>query len=226
MIKWRFKNDYPKRNFRRPWKILQYRMNVQPPAPFQGIVLKLERDWIRKHIKLYIYKKKLLKAGDLLSITNHIKRLISNGYPNDVCFNKGIRIKLTFQRYLVQEPLTDTAIKSQGYCWHWNPNIFKSTSIRIVTMHKSHAPKVQVTISSFLPQNYNDLIWNWKVLKRPKNQGFYRDCRKIPNVAFCLFSLVAISATYETWKASKYWFLGFFDSLITIPKKFQSVVSV
>jgi len=38
--------------------------------------------------------------------------------------------------------------------------------------------KVHITISSFWPQNHNDLIWNWKVLKRPKNQCFYTNTEK------------------------------------------------
>ena len=33
-------------------------------------------------------------------ITDHIKLLISNGYPNTVCFNQGIRIKLTYHNIL------------------------------------------------------------------------------------------------------------------------------
>ena len=37
----------------------------------------------------------ILEAKVVLSaITEHIKRLISNGYPNHVCFNQVIRIKL------------------------------------------------------------------------------------------------------------------------------------
>jgi hypothetical protein len=31
-----------------------------------------------------------------IAITDHIKRLISNGYPNNACFNKGIRTKPTY----------------------------------------------------------------------------------------------------------------------------------
>jgi len=40
----------------------------------------------------------------LLCITDHIKRLISNGYPNNVCFNKGIPIKLRYHNILYKIP--------------------------------------------------------------------------------------------------------------------------
>ena len=80
----------------------------------------------------------------LLCITNHIKRLISNGYPNHVCFNKGIPIKLTYHNILckIRYPTRHQKVKHTANCW-----ITVFLSIRIVTMHKSHAPKVHITIS-------------------------------------------------------------------------------
>ena len=42
---------------------------------------------------------------------------------------------------------------------------------------------------------------------------FFLNCRKSPNVAFWQFSPVAKSATYESRKVSKSWFLGFFYRL-------------
>jgi hypothetical protein len=109
-----------------------------------------------------MYLQRTWHSGDpeITAISNRIKLLISNRYPNFVCFNQGTRIELTYPNILYIS-LARTVPKSKDFR---NPNIF----IRIVTVHKSHAPKLLYSISNRWPQNHNDLIWNWKVLKRQK----------------------------------------------------------
>ena len=69
-------------------------------------------------------------------------------------------------------------IEPQGFDFY-DRGIPLFLSIRIVTIHKSHAPEVQYSISNHWPQQIADLIWNWKALKRPKIQGFYNNTEKI-----------------------------------------------
>ena len=57
-----------------------------------------------------------------------------------------------------------------------NPVIFKHCDGK---RNKIRWLKVHITIR--LPSCFKtpNLIWNWKVLKRPKNQGFYNNTEKI-----------------------------------------------
>jgi hypothetical protein len=60
----------------------------------------------------------------LLYISDHIKRLISNGYPYHVFLNKGIRNETDVPQYLVQDPLNAIAPRIQPFCF-LTPAIFK-----------------------------------------------------------------------------------------------------
>ena len=111
----------------------------------------------------------------LLYISDRIKRLISIVYPYHLCLNKGIRNETDVPQYLVQDPFNAIAPRIQLFCF-LTPVNFKHCN---ANRNKIRWLKVNITISNRWPQQFTDLIWNWKVLKRPTNQGLSNNTEKI-----------------------------------------------
>jgi len=72
----------------------------------------------------------------------------------------------------------------------------------------------------------NALIWNWKVLKCPKNQGLWRDWRKTQKTMILRLFRTRKRLILLQVRIDKMPHLDFFDSHRTILERFQPVVSL
>ena len=59
------------------------------------------------------------------------------------------------------------------FCQHEIPSAPLAYDYIIKLATFLHYSEFQVTISNRWPQSHNELIWNWKVLKRPRIEGLW-----------------------------------------------------